>query len=83
MIEYSREQTRAYFASMTRDSRPMAPGVCPLMACYKLAVPSAATGLDPELVGAIDRSLRPSRVWNEMTAGEVLDVIDSLGSTNP
>lgn len=76
--EYDRAKVRAYFASMTPDSRPMAPGVCPIMAALGLDSPQAATTLDPALVRAVDQSLRPARAWNEMTAGDVLAVLDSL-----
>jgi hypothetical protein len=83
MPEYSRARVRAFFASMTKDSRPLSTGICPLMLAYRLPAMKAATTLDPELVQAIDRYHKArfgksALPWAQLSAGEVVEIIDGL-----
>ncbi len=82
MLGYSRDNVARFFSTMTRDSRPLKAGQCPLMAAVPgLARPGEATTLDPPLVHAFDtetRRLYGSNEWHKLTAGQILAVIRGM-----
>lgn len=75
---YSRNRVLDFFIGLTPDSRPMKPGVCPVMtACPWMRTPADATRADPDLVWNIDR-VRGRREWSDMTAGEILSIVRTM-----
>lgn len=79
-MTYSRKRVLDYFRSLTPDSRPMRPGVCPIGAAVGCD-PKAATGLDPWLAGSFDRLARERTGspwgWSALMAGEIVAVLDA------
>lgn len=76
--DYSRERVLAFFCGLTPDSRPMGPGVCPVMlACPWMRTPADATRADADLVWNIDR-VRGRRDWSDMTAGEIAEIVRTM-----
>ena len=86
-MNYSRARLRAFFASLTPDSRPCRIGSCPLVVAYRLRNCAEATRVDPELVHAIDRAYKAkygidALPWEKFTAADVVEVIDSMAGTD-
>lgn len=88
----TRARLRAYFESLTPDSRPCTIWACPMVVAGVAVSPGAATTLDPLFVGQVDLRARvgaqlagkasgfASFCWPYLTAADVLGVLDSIES---
>jgi hypothetical protein len=86
MQDETRERALAFFASLTADSRPMKPGVCPLLAAMPdLWTLEHATTASPSLAGAFDRAAKAKAdtwpystpPWELLTAGECRAILEA------
>lgn len=85
-MNYDRSHVLRYYAGLTPDSRPCAPGICPLMVVYpEMRRMADATRADPELVRALDGFYKARYPivqgfppWVHFTAGDILAVVESF-----
>jgi hypothetical protein len=81
MTNYTRSGMLDYFESMTPDSRPCRPGMCPIRAMIPWLPPERVIETDLVMVRAVDDYTRVrygAINWHEMSAGEICEVIRTV-----
>lgn len=75
------DKLRAYFAGLTADSRPCAPGACPIVAAGLARNNAEATTLAPGVVRVFDEYTRDKHgalQWHRLTVQDIRNVLGAL-----